>query len=47
MNGPAFPERNLLDLTFINKLEKVFSKLKKMYADTAAPNSSKKALGEG
>ena len=40
MNEPDSPQRNLLDLIFINILKKVFYKLKKFDAGTAAPNSS-------
>ena len=42
MNNPDSPQRNLLDLIFINILKKVFYKLKKFAAGTAAPNSSKR-----
>ena len=42
MNNPDSPQRNLLDLIFINILKKVFYKLKKIDAGTAAPNSSKR-----
>ena len=40
MNDPDSPERNLLDLIFINTSKKVFYKvLKEIDAGIAAPNS--------
>ena len=42
MNNPDLPQRNLLDLIFINMSKKVFYKLKKFDAGTAFPNSSKR-----
>ena len=41
MNNPDSPQRNLLDLIFINILKKNY-KLKKVNAGTAAPDSSRR-----